>query len=53
MISKIFMLSIPLMAFEGLVIDTYTPINDGKTQIILFLGDTDVSKKTVLFLEDS
>ena len=27
---------------EGLMIDTYTPVNGGKTQIALFLGDTDV-----------
>jgi hypothetical protein len=27
---------------EGLMIDTYTPVNGGKTQITLFLGDTDV-----------
>jgi hypothetical protein len=27
---------------EGLMIDTYTPVNGGKTQINLFLGDTDV-----------
>ncbi|MDH4204621.1 MAG: hypothetical protein OEV45_03740 [Desulfobacteraceae bacterium] len=27
---------------EGLLIDTYTPVNGGKTQIALFLGDTDV-----------
>jgi len=26
---------------EGLMIDTYTPVNGGKTQIALFLGDTD------------
>lgn len=26
---------------EGLMIDTYTPVNGGKTQIVLFLGDTD------------
>ena len=25
---------------EGLMIDTYTPVNGGKTQIALFLGDT-------------
>jgi hypothetical protein len=27
---------------EGLMINTYTPVNGGKTQIALFLGDTDV-----------
>lgn len=27
---------------EGLMIDTYTPVNSGKTRIALFLGDTDV-----------
>lgn len=27
---------------KGLMIDTYTPINGGKTQIALFLGDADV-----------
>lgn len=27
---------------EGLMIDTYTPVKGGKTQIALFLGDTDV-----------
>ena len=27
---------------KGLMIDTYTPVNGGKTQIALFLGDTDV-----------
>lgn len=27
---------------EGLMIDTYTSVNGGKTQIALFLGDTDV-----------
>jgi hypothetical protein len=26
---------------KGLMIDTYTPVNGGKTQIALFLGDTD------------
>jgi hypothetical protein len=26
---------------EGLMIDTYTPVNGGKTQIALFLGETD------------
>ena len=26
---------------EGLMIDTYTPVNGGKTQIALFWGDTD------------
>ena len=26
---------------EGLMIDTYTPVNGGKTQIALFLGNTD------------
>ena len=25
----------------GLMIDTYTPVNGGKTQIALFMGDTD------------
>ena len=27
---------------EGLLIDTYTPVNGGKTKIALFLGETDV-----------
>lgn len=27
---------------EGLMIDTYTPVNGGNTHIALFLGDTDV-----------
>ena len=27
---------------EGLMIDTYTPANGGKTKIVLFLGETDV-----------
>ena len=26
---------------EGVMIDTYTPVNGGKTQIALFMGDTD------------
>jgi len=26
---------------EGLMIDTYTPVNGGKTKIALFLGETD------------
>jgi hypothetical protein len=26
---------------EGLMVDTYTPVDGGKTQIALFLGDTD------------
>ena len=26
---------------EGLLIDTYTPVNGGKTKIALFLGETD------------
>jgi hypothetical protein len=27
---------------EGLLIDTYTPVNGGKTKIALFLGESDV-----------
>ena len=27
---------------EGLMIETYTPVNSGKTKIALFLGETDV-----------